>query len=121
MSAPSEAERCAAWLTHLAHGGDAGSEAQDRSLFLTAAAELRRLDGGPAGSGGWQHHAENMERERNYFRLRAHAMADHMKGECWYWQGDGGDHLETLVNSLPVVIRADALRELLTAPKDTTP
>lgn len=37
-------------------------------------------------------------------------------GEVWYWQGAGEDHLESLINSLPVVIRADQLREL-TRPK----
>ena len=67
----------------------------------------------PAGTGGWKIHAENMERDRNYWRDRAQTMHEHQKGECWYWQGDGNDNPESMVNSLPVVIRADALRELL--------
>lgn len=57
-----------------------------------------------------------VERERDYWRTRARAMLDHAEGTCWYWVGDGEDHLESLVNSLPVVIRADQLRELLARP-----
>lgn len=57
-----------------------------------------------------------LERERDYWRTRARAMIDHAEGTCWYWMGDGEDHLESLVNSLPVVIRADQLRELLARP-----
>lgn len=72
--------------------------------------------GGPAGSGGWQRHAEAMERERDHYRQRAQAMHEHQDGQCWYWQGDGNDHPESMVNSLPVVIRADALRALMATP-----
>lgn len=56
-----------------------------------------------------------LERERDYWRTRARAMIDHAEGTCWYWVGDGEDHLESLVNNLPVVIRADQLRDLLAA------
>lgn len=35
--------------------------------------------------------------------------------DVWYWQGDGGDHLESMVHQLPIVIRAEQLRELLAA------
>lgn len=35
--------------------------------------------------------------------------------DVWYWQGDGRDHLESMVHQLPVVIRAEQLRELLAA------
>ena len=31
----------------------------------------------------------------------------------WYWQGDGYDQPESLVNEVVVVIRADQLRALL--------
>lgn len=37
--------------------------------------------------------------------------------DVWYWQGDGEDHLESMTHQLPVVIRAEQLRELL---KQTT-
>lgn len=70
---------------------------------------------GPPGSGGWKTHAEAMERERDYHRQRAQVMRDHQSGQAWYWQDDGGDHLESMVNSLPVVIRADQLRALVLA------
>lgn len=46
-------------------------------------------------------------------RARLQTIQEHRLKECWYWQGDGQDHLESLVGSLPVVIRADQLRELL--------
>lgn len=61
------------------------------------------------------------ERERDYWKTRARAMLDHAEGTCWYWMGDGEDHLESLVNSLPVVIRADQLRELLARPAQGVP
>lgn len=35
--------------------------------------------------------------------------------DVWYWQGDGRDHLESMVHQLPVVIRAEQLRDLLAA------
>lgn len=70
-------------------------------------------EGGPPGSGVWKAHADSMERERDYWRQRAQTMHEHQEGECWYWQGDGGDHPESMCNSLPVVIRADALRALI--------
>lgn len=61
------------------------------------------------------------ERERDYWKTRARAMLDHAEGTCWYWMGDGEDHLESLVSSLPVVIRADQLRELLAHPAPGVP
>lgn len=61
------------------------------------------------------------ERERDYWKTRARAMLDHAEGTCWYWMGDGEDHLESLVSSLPVVIRADQLRELLARPAPGVP
>lgn len=70
-------------------------------------------DGGPAGSGGWESHAQAMERERDFYRQRAQTMHEHQVGDVWYWQGDGEDHLKSMANSLPVVIRADQLRALL--------
>lgn len=54
-----------------------------------------------------------VERERDYWRTRAKTMIDHANGEFWGWQGDGEDHLESMANSMPVVVRADQLRELL--------
>ena len=67
----------------------------------------------PPGSGGWQAHAEAMERERDHWLERARTMHEHQRGDVWYWQGDGCDNLQSLVNSLPVVIRADQLRQLV--------
>ncbi|MFN3375506.1 MAG: hypothetical protein ACK40S_02995 [Burkholderiaceae bacterium] len=69
-----------------------------------------RPEGGPPGSGDWQFHAEEMERQRDHWRQRAQTMHEHQAGQVWYWQGDGGDHPESMVNSLPAVIR---LKDLL--------
>lgn len=82
-------------------------------------AAAQETEGGPPGSGGWQSHAEAMERERDHYRQRAQTMYEHQQGQVWYWQDDGGDHLESMVNSLPVVIRADQLRGLLSQPAVT--
>lgn len=67
----------------------------------------------PNGSGGWAQQAIEMEHQRDYYRQRAQTVCEHQKGEVWYWQGDGHDNLESLANSLPVVIRADQLREAI--------
>jgi hypothetical protein len=47
------------------------------------------------------------------FRLRHELTTarDMANGDCWYWQGDGEDHLESLV--CPVVIRPEELSELI--------
>ena len=76
-----------------------------------------RAEGGPPGSGGWMLYAQEMMRERDCFRRQFQIIQDHKQGEVWYWQGDGGDHLESMANSLPVVIRADQLRALLAGSK----
>ena len=41
--------------------------------------------------------------------------------DVWYWQGDGRDHLESMTHQLPVVIRAEQLRELLAAAPAAAP
>ena len=53
-------------------------------------------------------------------RARLQALYEHQRGECWYWQGDGQDHLESLCNTLPVVIRAGQLRAMLSTPHAQT-
>lgn len=85
----------------------------DHAAQIEALSAAQAPEGGPPGSGGWQSHAEAMERERDYYRQRAKTMFEHQDGQCWYWQGDGNDHPESMVNSLPVVIRADQLRALM--------
>lgn len=67
----------------------------------------------PAGSGGWKQHAIEMEHQRDHYRERAQTMHEHQQGQVWYWQNDGQDDLKSMVNSLPVVIRADQLQALL--------
>lgn len=94
-------------------------EYQSRALYAAPQPAVVQVPqaGGPAGSGGWEAHAKSMERELNYWRQRAQTMYEHKQGQCWYWQGDGDDHPESMCNSLPVVIRADALRAMLAAPE----
>lgn len=93
-------------------------EAAERNInavraMLASATPAPRAEPAPAGSGGWEAHAKALEQELVYWKQRAQAMHEHQKGECWYWQGDGNDHPESMVGSLPVVIRADALRDLM--------
>ena len=121
-------------LYKMATGEDAdeiaGRTLEERQAIFNASplgqaaqpADVARQSDGPAGSGGWQAHAEAMERERDYYRQRAQTMYEHQQlGNVWYWQGDGGDRLESLANSLPVVISADALRALIAAGKADGP
>lgn len=62
-----------------------------------------------------------VERQRDHWRDHARTMSLHHGGESWYWQGDGTDHLESLTNDRPVVIRAGQMRELLKRPAPTVP
>lgn len=85
------------------------AEAQQPAPSAAAA----EIEGGPPGSGGWEKHAVEMERQRDYYRQRCHTMEEHQNGGVWYWQGDDGDNLESMGNSMLVVIRADQLRSLM--------
>ncbi len=59
-------------------------------------------------------HAYNeLQEERNYLRASIKMIQEFQRKEVWYWQGDGEDHVESMVNDLPVVIRAYELRELI--------
>ncbi len=78
-----------------------------------AAQHKQSSESGPPGSGGWESYAKMLEQERDHWRTRVQMMNDHADGECWFWQGDGEDHLESMCNSLSVVIRADQLRQLV--------
>jgi len=68
---------------------------------------------GPTTLEGWRSAALAGEKERDYLRERLKTVDRHQGKDCWYWQNDGEDHLESMTNALPVVIRADHLRELL--------
>lgn len=50
---------------------------------------------------------------RDQWRDRANTVEAIERGEVWYWQGDGEDHPESL--TCPVIMKAHALREFLTA------
>lgn len=59
--------------------------------------------------------AASLEREAEIERLRADNALYRAKaaGDYWAWQGDGSDHLESLV--CPVLIRPEKLLELFAA------
>ena len=86
--------------------------AHSNDVAAPAAAAPTVPEGGPPGSGGWEKHAIEMERQRDYYRQRCDTMAEYQRGDAWYWQGDGGDNLESMSNGMLVVIRADQLRAL---------
>ena len=50
-------------------------------------------------------------RERDKYKELYTTAAAAAKQEVWYWQGDASDHLESL--TCPVIIRAEAMRELV--------
>ncbi len=54
-----------------------------------------------------------MTDDRNQWRSAFKMIQQYHKSDVWYWQGDGEDHVESMVNDLPVVIRAYELRELI--------
>jgi len=68
---------------------------------------------GPTTLEGWRSAALAGEKERDWLRERLRTVDRHQGKDCWYWQNDGEDHLESLTSALPVVIRADHLRALL--------
>ena len=53
----------------------------------------------------------------------AEEYCNHRKGdedaEVWFWQGEGNDHPESMVNSLTVVIRAEDLRKVISQTSGT--
>lgn len=71
----------------------------------------------PEPSCGWQAHAQALEKELRWFRDQLRMVERHRREEpdVWYWQGNGEDHLETMVDELPVAIRAGQLRAMFAA------
>jgi hypothetical protein len=45
------------------------------------------------------------------------AHREKAQGIYWAWQGDGEDHLESICNTMPILISAPQLRELIEQPK----
>ena len=82
---------------------------------LSGAAPVPVAQGEP--SDGWVSAYTALQQDRDALAERVSyletAAAD---GGAWIWQGDGEDHPESMANSLPVVIRAEQLRELSAAP-----
>lgn len=62
---------------------------------------------------------DQLEAQLTEERRKLDAIYEHQREcdpaerEVWYWQGDGEDHPESMVNELPVVIRAKDLRALM--------
>lgn len=60
-----------------------------------------------------------IEEAQRALALHNELITQHVRKDVWYWQNDGHDHLESMVNSLPVVIRADQLRGLIEKARTT--
>jgi NTP pyrophosphatase (non-canonical NTP hydrolase) len=56
-------------------------------------------------------HIQGLEREVESLRCQLAHQGDMLRGDYWFWQGDGEDHLESL--ACPVVIRPEELAALL--------
>lgn len=54
-------------------------------------------------------------------RASLRVIYDYQRGERWYWQGDGQDHLDSMADLLPIVIRAEQLRALIAKPTHSLP
>ena len=57
-----------------------------------------------------QAEVEHWKTEVDRYRDEINTRHDKDKGNFWYWQGDGEDHLESL--TCPVLIRAEDLRAI---------
>lgn len=67
---------------------------------------------------GWKAEAESLKVQLDASRRSLRLMSDHTAGEYWAWQGDGQDYLRSMSNDMPVLIRADDLRGLISAKPD---
>ncbi len=87
------------------------------SLYSGAPAQPVAMTDRPEPTVGWRAHAEALEVDMIHYRARLDAVNRHQQEDpdVWYWQNDGQDNLESMVHSLPVVIRADHLRALIAA------
>lgn len=97
-------------------GDLAGDSAQSHQAY-PAEGDEPHDSRGPTSLEGWRSAALAGEKEREYLRERLATVDRHQGKDCWYWQNDGEDHLESMTNTLPVVIRADHLRALLAQPQ----
>ncbi len=87
-------------------------------------AEVERLRAAPAPvakrrepPGGWVFDYNALRQDRDALLRRvSYLETAASEGGAWIWQGDGEDHPESMVDSLPVIIRADQLRALIAAP-----
>lgn len=62
---------------------------------------------------GWIDHAKHLQSRLDCLNRELDLRKLHQDKNCWYWQGDGTDHPESISNSMCIVIRGDQLRELL--------
>jgi len=64
---------------------------------------------------GWKDAAKSLQLQLNASNRELRLMRDYAAGNYWVWQGDGQDYPNSMANDLPVLIRADDLRNLLAA------
>lgn len=60
--------------------------------------------------------AERVARELARDELQRRVEVERVDGSRWFWQGDGHDHLESMIGGMQIVISATQLRALLAAP-----
>ena len=103
-------------VRELAQMKDVCRELEASNRMLRDAAPVAQQAYHAKVNGNLRFEIESLTKERDHWRQRAQAAYEKDKGEVWYWQGDGADHPESMVNSLTVVIRADQLRALMAVP-----
>ena len=90
---------------------------QAENLRRDYARALDTIKGHAAQIGVLEQHIRELRAFQAMVNRHAPEFPDDPDGprDVWYWQGDGRDHLESMTHQLPVVIRAEQLRELLAA------
>ncbi len=88
-----------------------GFEVEYRLLYTTPPAAARV----PEPSDGRASAYAALQASHTKLADRVRFLEASARGESWVWQGDGEDHPESMAASLPVLIRADQLRELTAA------
>lgn len=62
---------------------------------------------------GWEQEAELHRNSVKKLQADNDLLRKHQNGDVWYYQGDGGDNIESMGHNMVVVIHAGDLRELI--------
>ena len=118
---------CAEKLLAAALAAPAPQAAADPDLVATLQRDLARAQDSANGFVAEIKMLQQHIRELRAFQAMVNRHAPEFPADpdaprdVWYWQGDGQDRLESMVHQLPIVIRAEQLRELLAAPTGAAP